>query len=80
MLLRDRFNIRARHVVTGRAFAKRKSLSDTAAAVVVEPRILSDDQLASDGLPAEFEFERVVVARTVLYRHGTQAMARFICR
>ena len=59
--LRHRFNIRPRHAMVVTAFTKRIPSVDTA--VVIEPFILSADELSSDKCPPEFE--RLIIARTL---------------
>ena len=59
--LRSRINLRPRHGAVITAFTDAKPLKDTE--VVIEPRILSEQEMSCENCPVEFE--RVIVARTL---------------
>ena len=59
--IRNRISLRPRHGAVITAFTDLKPSHYTE--VVIEPRILSENEMSCDGRPVEFE--RVIVARTV---------------
>ena len=59
--LRRRYNIRPGHEIIVRAYAETQPSNDTT--VVIEPRLLTADEISSGDFP--IEFERVIVARTL---------------